>query len=153
MSGSRFTMRTLVKLSSQVTVCRLETVQRDSVKSNYVCRPFMNLISDYETADDHNVVEKYSTASRRDETSNSTDSVCVCVCVRGWRCRGDAVTQGVSPEWKQRLPTAGFHAVSPCRPRAQKNFVDNHAHTFTVCACICVYMCVCGRCWLYLKPV
>ena len=76
-------MRTLVKLSSQVTVCRLETVQWDSEEPNRVCQSFMSLISDYETADDHNVVEKSSTASRRDETSNSTDSLCVCVCVWG----------------------------------------------------------------------
>lgn len=78
---------------------------------------------------------------RVDETSNSTDSQSesVCVSVRGWRCRGDAMTQCVSPEWKQRWPAAGFHTVSPRRPQALKNFFRKRAHTLTsMCVCLCV---------------
>lgn len=64
------------------------------------------------------------------------------VSVRGWRCCGDAVTQGVSPEWKQRLPTAGCHTASSWRPQALKNLTS-----LSQCVCVCV------RCCLYLKPV
>lgn len=68
-------------------------------------------------------------------------TLCVWVCVTGWRCRGDSgcFTRVKAPLANSRLP----HIVTTTTTGSEKLYRKTHSLT----------VCVCGRCWPYLKPV
>lgn len=98
------------------------------------------------------VMQKLFAEVKSSDITQHWFTLCVCDCVGGWHCYGDAVTQVVSPpEWKQRWPTASFpthtHTHSTVTAGCDNLFIKHTPHTH----CLCV--CVCGMCWLYLKLV